>query len=187
MPRWRTHAADAPGARRSPSSPCSCPSLTSHSETSATSSPVSRRMTAAVTPSPSPADRHRAHLSRQRNAHLVERAHVVIQIADDLLVRLHDVQVLEIALCKGTQQQPLGLHRPVRRVHPAIIPEGCPDPARNRTRVIADDVGVTTNDATLSPIVELRQYTLHPGMRRTLIELFDRALIESAGSRSAST
>ena len=49
----------------------------------------------------------------------------------------------------------------------------------NRTRVSADDVCVTTTDASLSPIVELRQYTLHSGMRDTLIELFDRALIES--------
>lgn len=30
-----------------------------------------------------------------------------------------------------------------------------------------------------SPIVELRQYTLHPGQRDVLIELFDRAFIES--------
>lgn len=30
-----------------------------------------------------------------------------------------------------------------------------------------------------SPIVELRQYALHPGKRDVLIELFDRALIES--------
>src|SRR5437899_2034129 len=29
------------------------------------------------------------------------------------------------------------------------------------------------------PIVELRQYTLHPGMRDVLIELFDRNFIES--------
>jgi hypothetical protein len=29
-----------------------------------------------------------------------------------------------------------------------------------------------------SPIVELRQYTLHPGQREVLIELFERALIE---------
>jgi hypothetical protein len=32
---------------------------------------------------------------------------------------------------------------------------------------------------TLSPIVELRQYTLHPGMRDVLIDLFDREFIES--------
>lgn len=32
---------------------------------------------------------------------------------------------------------------------------------------------------TWSPIVELRQYTLHPGMRDVLIELFDRELVES--------
>ena len=30
-----------------------------------------------------------------------------------------------------------------------------------------------------SPVVELRQYTLHPGKRDTLIELFDREFIES--------
>src|SRR5258705_5606734 len=29
------------------------------------------------------------------------------------------------------------------------------------------------------PIVELRQYTLHPGARETLIELFDRELVET--------
>lgn len=32
---------------------------------------------------------------------------------------------------------------------------------------------------TSSPIVELRQYTLHPGMRETLIELFDREFVET--------
>jgi quinol monooxygenase YgiN len=32
---------------------------------------------------------------------------------------------------------------------------------------------------TLSPIVELRQYTLHPGARETLIELFDRNFVET--------
>jgi NIPSNAP len=35
------------------------------------------------------------------------------------------------------------------------------------------------SEATWSPIVELRQYTLHPGARDTLIELFDREFIES--------
>jgi hypothetical protein len=30
-----------------------------------------------------------------------------------------------------------------------------------------------------SPVVELRQYMLHPGQRDTLIELFDRAFVES--------
>src|SRR5690348_3644035 len=30
-----------------------------------------------------------------------------------------------------------------------------------------------------SPVVELRQYTLHPGGRDTLIELFDREFVES--------
>jgi hypothetical protein len=36
------------------------------------------------------------------------------------------------------------------------------------------------------PVVELRQYTLHPGQRDTLIELFDRGLVEcqeAAGMR----
>ena len=32
---------------------------------------------------------------------------------------------------------------------------------------------------TYSPIVELRQYTLHPGKRDTLIELFDREFVET--------
>ena len=32
---------------------------------------------------------------------------------------------------------------------------------------------------THSPIVELRQYTLHPGKRDTLIELFDREFVET--------
>jgi hypothetical protein len=32
---------------------------------------------------------------------------------------------------------------------------------------------------TWSPIVELRQYTLHPGMRDVLIELFDREFVET--------
>jgi quinol monooxygenase YgiN len=35
------------------------------------------------------------------------------------------------------------------------------------------------NTQTYSPIVELRQYTLHPGKRETLIELFDREFIET--------
>jgi NIPSNAP len=35
------------------------------------------------------------------------------------------------------------------------------------------------SDATWSPIVELRQYTLHPEARDTLLELFDREFIES--------
>jgi hypothetical protein len=30
-----------------------------------------------------------------------------------------------------------------------------------------------------SPIVELRQYALHPGQRDTLIDLFDREFVES--------
>jgi len=32
------------------------------------------------------------------------------------------------------------------------------------------------------PIVELRQYTLHPGQRDVLIDLFDREFIESQES-----
>ncbi|MGH3144158.1 MAG: hypothetical protein ACRDO9_13675 [Gaiellales bacterium] len=35
------------------------------------------------------------------------------------------------------------------------------------------------SDATWSPIVEFRQYTLHPGARDALIELVDREFIES--------
>ncbi len=34
-------------------------------------------------------------------------------------------------------------------------------------------------ETTCCPVVELRQYTLHPGQRDTMIELFDRELIES--------
>lgn len=36
-----------------------------------------------------------------------------------------------------------------------------------------------TTESTLSPIVELRQYTLHPGKRDILIDLFDRELVET--------
>jgi hypothetical protein len=35
------------------------------------------------------------------------------------------------------------------------------------------------SDTTLSPIVELRQYTLHAGTRHVLVELFDREFVES--------
>ena len=35
------------------------------------------------------------------------------------------------------------------------------------------------NRATYSPILELRQYTLHPGRRDDLIELFDREFVET--------
>ena len=35
------------------------------------------------------------------------------------------------------------------------------------------------NRQTHSPIVELRQYTLHPGKRESLIELFDREFVET--------
>ena len=34
-------------------------------------------------------------------------------------------------------------------------------------------------DPTCCPIVELRQYTLHPGTRDVLIDLFDREFVES--------
>jgi hypothetical protein len=37
----------------------------------------------------------------------------------------------------------------------------------------------TRTAGTCCPIVELRQYTLHPGKRDVLIELFDRELVES--------
>ena len=36
-----------------------------------------------------------------------------------------------------------------------------------------------TPDPTECAIVELRQYTLHPGQRDTLIELFEREFIET--------
>jgi hypothetical protein len=36
-----------------------------------------------------------------------------------------------------------------------------------------------SNTHVCCPVVELRQYTLHPGMRDTLIELFDREFVES--------
>jgi hypothetical protein len=35
------------------------------------------------------------------------------------------------------------------------------------------------NPGTYSPILELRQYTLHPGRRDDLIELFDREFVET--------
>ena len=35
------------------------------------------------------------------------------------------------------------------------------------------------NPGTYSPIVELRQYTLHPGRREDLIEIFDREFVET--------
>jgi hypothetical protein len=38
---------------------------------------------------------------------------------------------------------------------------------------------LSSADEWLSPIVELRQYTLHPGQRDVLIELFEREFIES--------
>jgi hypothetical protein len=47
------------------------------------------------------------------------------------------------------------------------------------TARIADDGCVPSPGSTLSPIVELRQYTLHPGKRDVLIDLFDRELVET--------
>jgi hypothetical protein len=44
---------------------------------------------------------------------------------------------------------------------------------------MVDDASVPTTEPTLSPIVELRQYTLHPGKRDVLIDLFDRELVET--------
>src|SRR5260370_6712692 len=37
----------------------------------------------------------------------------------------------------------------------------------------------TKQEQTCCPIVELRQYTLHPGKRDVLIDLFDREFVES--------
>ncbi|MDX8463676.1 NIPSNAP family protein, partial [Mesorhizobium sp. VK2D] len=42
-----------------------------------------------------------------------------------------------------------------------------------------DLVRKETSSRLASPIVELRQYTLRPGQRETLIALFDREFIES--------
>lgn len=41
----------------------------------------------------------------------------------------------------------------------------------------------STLTADLSPIVELRQYTLHPGQREVLIDLFDREFVETQEAR----
>src|SRR5207253_8210966 len=44
----------------------------------------------------------------------------------------------------------------------------------------ADDLpSAPAPETSWSPIVELRQYTLHPGKRDVLIDLFDREFIES--------
>ena len=43
----------------------------------------------------------------------------------------------------------------------------------------ADNLSVTTTESTLSPIVELRQYTLQPGKRDVLIDLFERELLDT--------
>src|SRR5213082_1172039 len=51
------------------------------------------------------------------------------------------------------------------------------------TSFAAQTFGVDKRDAqqpqTCCPIVELRQYTLHPGKRDVLIDLFDREFVES--------
>jgi hypothetical protein len=38
---------------------------------------------------------------------------------------------------------------------------------------------VSQREQTCCPVLELRQYTLHPGKRDVLIELFDREFVES--------
>src|SRR5438105_4735534 len=40
------------------------------------------------------------------------------------------------------------------------------------------EISNSQSEQTCCPIVELRQYTLHPGKRHVLIELFDREFIE---------
>jgi hypothetical protein len=57
-----------------------------------------------------------------------------------------------------------------------------PDVRRNGMSSEGDWViwGMLTQSRVLcSPIVELRQCTLHPGQRETVIDLFDRAFVES--------
>ncbi|MFT3894017.1 MAG: NIPSNAP family protein [Anaerolineales bacterium] len=44
---------------------------------------------------------------------------------------------------------------------------------------LGDEVQARMTKQTYSPIVELRQYTLHPSKRETLIELFDREFVET--------
>lgn len=39
--------------------------------------------------------------------------------------------------------------------------------------------GDTGGTVSYCPVVELRQYTLHPGQRDVLVELFERAFIEA--------
>ena len=52
-------------------------------------------------------------------------------------------------------------------------------PAANREQTAGDDATKgPTGSAPLSPIVELRRYDLVPGSRDTLIDIFDRRLIE---------
>jgi hypothetical protein len=53
-----------------------------------------------------------------------------------------------------------------------------PAPEQLAVGTDAADAPAVTDPETWSPIVELRQYTLHPGQRETLIELFDRELVE---------
>jgi quinol monooxygenase YgiN len=49
-----------------------------------------------------------------------------------------------------------------------------------RTSHVPDDSGSSpVGVGRCCPIIELRQYTLHPGQRETLIDLFDRELVES--------
>ncbi len=43
----------------------------------------------------------------------------------------------------------------------------------------SEEATLSQQEQTCCPIVELRQYTLHPGKRDTLIDLFDREFIES--------
>lgn len=47
------------------------------------------------------------------------------------------------------------------------------------TRVANPGVPAMRSDKTCCPVIELRQYTLHPGMRDSLISLFDREFVET--------
>jgi hypothetical protein len=60
----------------------------------------------------------------------------------------------------------------------AIIPAQLSGSGEDFTRDLVQDELVPSIE-TLSPIVELRQYTLHPGKRDVLIDLFDREFVES--------
>jgi hypothetical protein len=104
----------------------------------------------------------------------------VIEIADDFLIGLHRVQGLQITLFEWAQQEPFGVHRPVRCQHASRLSQsGAVRIRRGSDPRIADHAGVSSPESTLSPIVELRQYTLHPGKRDVLIDLFDRELVET--------